>query len=327
MTKAVTLIASAGYLPNRVVNNDELSQIMETSDEWIQTHTGIKERHYALDENTSDMATKVALQLLKRANLDAKQIDLIITSTISPDAITPSTAAIVQGNIGARNAFAYDLSAACAGFIFALSTAEKFLRSKLYKRAMVISAETNSKMMDFKDRTSTVFFGDGAAGVIIEATDDISKEVFLAEKLCTIGDADVIHSGRIKPLSKIAASNYPQIDAFYQDGRAVFEFVTTVVLQHIKDFLVENKLQPQDLDLIVTHQANLRLIEKLAENLEIPLDRFAIDIPTVGNTSSAGIPLALNHKLESGATPKRVLLCGFGSGLAYGSILLDLSCI
>ena len=157
---AVKITASAGYLPEKVVTNDELSQLMDTSDEWIVSHTGIKKRHYAIAENTSNLATKVAQKLLQQAKLDATQIDLIIVSTITPDA----TAAIVQKNIQASNAFAYDLSAACAGFIFALATAEKFIRSGMYQRAMVISAETNSKMLDFTDRTSAVFFGDGAAG-------------------------------------------------------------------------------------------------------------------------------------------------------------------
>lgn len=320
---AVKISSSAGYLPERVVTNDELSQIMATSDEWIVAHTGIKERRYALGENTSDLATKVAQKLLKEAHLAPEELDLIIVSTITPDALTPSTAALVQRNIQAKNAFAYDLSAACAGFIFALSTGEKFIRSGAYQKVMVISAETNSKMMDFTDRTSAVFFGDGAAGVIIEASQ--AQDEILAEKLCTAGNSEVIHSGRVAPLTQVAASNYPQVDAFYQDGRSVFEFVTTTVLAHIDEFLQAQGLTPQDLDLVVTHQANLRLIEKIANHLELPLDRFAINVDQVGNTSSVGIPLALDQALKAGQRPKTVLLTGFGAGLAYGSLLLDLS--
>ena len=154
MSKKIKLLATAGYLPATVVTNDDLSQIMETSDEWIVAHTGIKTRRYALGENTSDLATKVGKELLAKANLAATDIDLIIVATITPDALTPSTAAIVQANLKAQNAFAYDLSAACAGFIFALATAEKFLQAGTYRRALVIAAETNSKMMDFTDRTS-----------------------------------------------------------------------------------------------------------------------------------------------------------------------------
>lgn len=154
---SVKISASAGYLPKRIVTNDELASIMETSDEWIRSHTGIKTRHFAIGENTSDMAAKVAVSLMEKAEVSPEEIDLIIVSTISPDSITPSTAALVQGKTGCVNAFAYDISAACAGFVFALSTAEKFIRCGQYEKAIVISAETNSKMMDFKDRTSAVF--------------------------------------------------------------------------------------------------------------------------------------------------------------------------
>ncbi|KRN89051.1 beta-ketoacyl-ACP synthase III [Ligilactobacillus ceti] len=324
MAKYVKFLASAGYFPETVVTNDELSQIMETNDEWIQAHTGIKERRYAIDENTSDLSTKVALKLLKQSNLQAEAIDLIILSTISPDAITPSTAAIVQSNIGAKNAFAFDISAACSGFVYALSIAEKYVRSGQYQNVMVISAEVNSKMMDFTDRTSAVFFGDAAGGAILSASDNPNDEMYVAEKLATKGDADVIHSGRIAPLSAVKADNYPQMDAFYQDGRAVYEFVTSTVLAHIQQFLAEQKLTADDFDLIVLHQANLRLIEYIAQELKQPLDKFAINVPTIGNTSSAGLPTALAERLSDGQTYGKVLLTGFGAGLAYGSVILNL---
>ena len=192
MNKGIKMVSIAGYLPDNVVTNDDLSKIMETSDEWIQSHTGIKQRYYAFNENTSDLATEVGKKLLERANLKPEDIDLLIVSTISPDAITPSTAAIVEKKLNLKSAFAFDISAACAGFIYALSTAHKFLVSGLYRRAMVISAETNSKMMDFKDRTSAVFFGDGAAGMIVEATDDEKENIYLSEKLVTVGNEEVI---------------------------------------------------------------------------------------------------------------------------------------
>ena len=322
MAKNVKLLATAGYLPEKIITNDDLSQIMETSDEWITAHTGIKTRHYAFFENTSDLATKVGKQLLKTAKLAPSEIDLIIVATITPDALTPSTAAIVQANLQATKAFAYDLSAACAGFVFALSTATKFLQTGGYRRAMVIAAETNSKMMDFKDRTSAVFFGDGAGGVIIEASD--SQQFYLAEKLMTEGNAEVIHSGRVAPLTKLSADNYPVTDAFYQDGRSVYKFVTTTVIEHLKGFLVENKVKSNDLAMVITHQANLRLIEKIAKALDLPLSKFATDVVEMGNTSSAGIPLSLARAVRERNIKGKVLLCGFGAGLAYGSVLLEI---
>ncbi|SFV41136.1 beta-ketoacyl-ACP synthase III [Ligilactobacillus acidipiscis] len=321
----VTARAWAEYFPPRVVDNDELSSLMETSDKWIQTHTGIKTRHIAIDENTSEMATKVGEKLLAQSKLRAAQIDMIIVSTISPDALTPSTAALVQANLGATTAFAYDISAACAGFVFALSTAEKFIRSGAYHNVMVISAENNSKMQDFKDRTSAVFFADGAAGMIISSTPEKEKEIFVAEKLCTAGNADVIHSGRIAPLKEISAANYPKVDAFYQDGHAVFNFVTETVTKHIADFLQKQKISPQQLDLVVPHQANLRLIEKIAAYLDLPTDRFGVNITDHGNTSSVGIPSVLTEELNDRDQVGLVLLSGFGAGLAYGSLLLNFS--
>ena len=311
MNKGIKMVSIAGYLPDNVVTNDDLSKIMETSDEWIQSHTGIKQRYYAFNENTSDLATEVGKKLLERANLKPEDIDLLIVSTISPDAITPSTAAIVEKKLNLKSAFAFDISAACAGFIYALSTAHKFLVSGLYRRAMVISAETNSKMMDFKDRTSAVFFGDGAAGMIVEATDDEKENIYLSEKLVTVGNEEVIHSGRIAPLKEISSDNYPSMDAFYQNGREVYNFVTT------------DKVNSKDLSYVVTHQANLRLIEIISKEIEVPLNRVATDVKECGNTSSVGIPLALARKFEDENITGKVLLTGFGAGLAYGSILLE----
>lgn len=324
MSVGVKLTASAGYLPERVVTNDELSKIMDTSDEWIQSHTGIKTRHYAIDEDSSEMATKVAQKLLEQSGISPEEIDLIIVSTISPDAITPSTAALVQKNIGAKNAFAYDLSAACAGFIFGYSTADKFLHSPQYNKALVISVENNSKMMDFTDRTSTVFFGDGAAGVLLEKKEN-ANDSLLAEKMRADGNMGAVNSGRIEPISAVSADNYPKAKAFYQDGPAVFNFVTTTVIDHMKDFLNENHVNPDEIDLVIPHQANLRLLEKISEGLEIPFEKFGVNVDYAGNTSSVGIPLELSKQLASGKRPKKVLLTGFGAGLVYGSLLLDLS--
>lgn len=325
MNKFVKIAASASYLPPKVVTNDDLSQIMDTSDEWIQSHTGIKSRHFALGENTSDMGAKVAKKLLAEAQVSPEEIDLIIVSTISPDAITPSTASIIQKAVGAENAFAYDISSACSGFIFALSTADKFLRAGNYNKALVISAENSSKMMDFKDRTSAVFFGDGAAGVLLESTDDPELDMVKAESLHADGNKEVIHSGRVEPIDEISSDNYPQMDAFFQDGRAVYNFVTQNIPDHIKEFLASCDLQAADLDMLITHQANLRLIEIIAKDLGLPLDKVPVNVQTVGNTSSAGIPLVLDEQLKAGKRPERLVLTGFGAGLAYGSLLLDLS--
>ena len=231
------ILASAHYVPSDIVTNDDLAKIMDTSDAWIQSHTGIKTRHMSLKgENTSDLATKAAQLALDKADLAAEDIDLIIVTTFTPDGLAPSTAALVQRNLNSNKAWAYDIMTACSGFIFGLSTADKFLRSGVYQHALVISAEVNSKMMDFTDRTSTVFFGDGAGAVVLTA--DMQGNGFLAgEDMHTIGNADVVHSGRIPPLQELSAENYPKTDAFVQMGRDVFNEVTTLIPQHIRDFL------------------------------------------------------------------------------------------
>ncbi|MFC6164422.1 beta-ketoacyl-ACP synthase III [Lactiplantibacillus dongliensis] len=315
------LTATGQYVPQRVVTNDELAAIMETSDEWIQAHTGIVTRHYAMnDENTSDLATQVAQQLLTKSGVAASAIDLIIVTTITPDALTPATACLVQANIGADQAFAFDMSAACAGFTFGLATADKFIRSGQYQNVMVISAEVNSKMMDFQDRTAAVFFGDGAGGALLQATTDPAENSILAEKLQTQGNATVIHSGRVQPITKIAASNYPQTDAFYQAGRDVFQFATTVVPQQMQGLLASAGVASTDLQYVICHQANLRIIEQIATKLGLPMTQFPHNVQKFGNTSSAGVAMALAAVFDDLTGP--VLLTAFGGGLAYGSVLI-----
>lgn len=318
------ILASAHYLPTDIVTNDDLSQIIDTNDTWIQSHTGIKTRHISLQgENTSDLATKAALLALKDTNLTANDIDVIIVTTFTPDGLAPSTAALVQRNLNAKKAWAYDIMTACAGFVFGLSTADKFIRSGAYKNILVIAAEVNSKMMDFSDRTSTVFFGDGAGAVILTA-DDNDTGVVVGEELHTIGNPDVVHSGRIAPLKELSATNYPKTDAFSQMGHDVFDEVTTLIPKHITDFLASKQLTPHDVDYFIPHQANLRLIEYIANALNEPLDKFSTNIVRNGNTSSAGIAIGfdeLNHTVN--LLGKKVLLTGFGAGFTYGSVLLE----
>jgi len=318
------ILASAHYLPTDIVTNDDLSQIIDTNDTWIQSHTGIKTRHISLQgENTSDLATKAALLALKDTNLTANDIDVIIVTTFTPDGLAPSTAALVQRNLNAKKAWAYDIMTACAGFVFGLSTADKFIRSGAYKNILVIAAEVNSKMMDFSDRTSTVFFGDGAGAVILTA-DDNDTGVVVGEELHTICNPDVVHSGRIAPLKELSATNYPKTDAFSQMGHDVFDEVTTLIPKHITDFLASKQLTPHDVDYFIPHQANLRLIEYIANALNEPLEKFSTNIVRNGNTSSAGIAIGfdeLNHAVN--LLGKKVLLTGFGAGFTYGSVLLE----
>lgn len=320
MAQGVKIVASSHYVPEDIVTNDDLATIMDTNDEWIQTHTGIKTRHVSLQgENTSDLATKAAQQALEQTLLTPDDIDLIIVTTFTPDGLAPSTAALVQRNLQAKNAWAYDISTACAGFVFGLSTADKFLKANAGKHALVISAEVNSKMMDFNDRTSAVFFGDGAAAFILEAS---SESLVIAEKMQTIGNSKVVHSGLIAPLNEISANNYPKTSAFHQEGRQVFSEVERLIPAHINDLLQQNDLTPDDIDYFIPHQANLRIIEMLAKKLNQPMNKFVTNVTKYGNTSSAGIAMALDElRHQVSLQGKKVLLTGFGAGFTYGSIL------
>ncbi|CAK1230235.1 3-oxoacyl-[acyl-carrier-protein] synthase III (FabH) [Fructobacillus tropaeoli] len=314
------IIASGHYVPEDVVTNDDLAKVIDTSDEWIVSHTGIQERHVSLQgENTSDLATKAAQQALNEAGVSAEEVDFIIVTTFTPDGLAPSTAALVQRDLGAKKAFGFDLSTACAGFVFGLTTADNFMKTGQYRYGLVIAAEVNSKMMDFRDRTSTVFFGDGAGAVLLAPSEQ--GEV-LATDLHTIGDADVVHSGRIEPLTSLSADNYPKIDAFFQEGRMVYQEVTTLIPNHIQEFLAGQDLTIDDVDYVILHQANLRMIEKVAEALNQPMAKFITNVEKYGNSSSAGIAMAFDQLREStDLAEKKVLLTGFGAGFTYGSLL------
>lgn len=314
------IIASGHYVPKDVVTNDDLAKVIDTSDEWIVSHTGIQKRHVSLQgENTSDLATQAAQRALDEAGVSAEEIDFIIVTTFTPDGLAPSTAALVQRNLGAKKAFGFDLSTACAGFVFGLTTADNFMKAGQYRYGLVIAAEVNSKMMDFRDRTSTVFFGDGAGAVLLAPSEQ--GEV-LATDLHTIGDADVVHSGRIEPLTSLSADNYPKIDAFFQEGRMVYQEVTTLIPNHIEKFLANQGLTIDDVDYVILHQANLRMIEKVAETLGQPMAKFITNVQQYGNSSSAGIAMAFDQLREStDLEKKKVLLTGFGAGFTYGSLL------
>ena len=229
---------AAAYAPEQVITNDDLSEIMDTSDEWISSRTGIKRRHITRDETTSDLGTQVAKQLLSKAGLLAEDIDFIIVATITPDSFMPSTAARIQANIGAVNAFAFDMTAACSGFVFALATADKFIQSGIYKKGIVIGAETLSKTLDWSDRSTSVLFGDGAGGVLIEASE---TKHFLAESLNTDGSrGQSLTSGKVGLSSPF--SEKEDDDKFLKmEGRAIFDFAIRDVAKSIKALIDESE--------------------------------------------------------------------------------------
>ena len=311
------------YAPEKIVTNDDLSQIVDTSDEWIYTRTGIKQRHLSTGEDTSQLCIEVAKRLLEKSGTLPEEIDLIIVGTISPDYATPSTACLVQGAIGAVNAFAFDISAACSGFVYALSTADKFIKSGGYKNAIVIGAETLSKIVDWKDRSTCVLFGDGAGGVIVEPVD---KGGILAEDMHSKGEDGLKMTGNErKPENMLCTPESENNPYLVMDGRAIFNFATKVVPHSVNEIIEKSGISMDDVKYIVPHQANSRIIDIVARKLNVPIEKFYININEYANTSAASIPIALGEMSEKGLLKKgdKIIVTGFGAGLTWGSMLIE----
>lgn len=315
----------AHYAPSQVISNDDLSLIMDTSDEWISSRTGIKRRHISKNESTSDLATEVAKQLLEKSDYEASQLDFILVATITPDSMMPSTAAIVQANIGAVNAFAFDLTAACSGFVFALATAEKLIASGAYQRGLVIGAETLSKTIDWTDRSTAVLFGDGAGGVLLEVD---SEKHFLAESLNTDGRrGQGLTSGYTGLSSPYSREN---VDAKFlkMDGRAIFDFAIRDVSKSISELIEESSLSLDDIEYYLLHQANSRILDKMAKKMKVDRQKFPANMMEYGNTSAASIPILLSECVEKGIIKldgsQTILLSGFGGGLTWGTLIVKI---
>ena len=311
------------YAPEKIVTNDDLSQIVDTSDEWIYSRTGIKQRHLSTGEDTSQLCIEVAKRLLEKSGTSPEEIDLIIVGTISPDYATPSTACLVQGAIGAVNAFAFDISAACSGFVYALSIADKFIKSGSYKKAIVLGAETLSKIVDWKDRSTCVLFGDGAGGVIVEPVD---KGGILAEDMHSKGEDGLKMTGNErKPENMLFTPEGENNPYLVMDGRAIFNFATRVVPHSVNEIIEKSGISMDDVKYIVPHQANSRIIDIVARKLNVPIEKFYLNINEYANTSAASIPIALGEMSEKGLLKKgdKIIVTGFGAGLTWGSVLIE----
>ena len=327
MTKKKTIIRAFGsYIPEKVLSNFDLEKMVDTSDEWIMTRTGISERRIANEEETvSHMGKEAALQALKKANMSPDDIDLIITSTMSPDTLCPSTATLIQHGIKAYNSAAFDISAACSGFIYGLSIASAYIQSGLAKNILLVSTEKNSAFVDYEDRNTCVIFGDGAGACIIT-----NEGPGLVVRSFDIGaDGSEGHliqipaGGSKRPASSETVDQ--RLHYIKMNGRETFKHAVRRMESSAKSCLEKAEIDEKDIRWIVPHQANLRIIEALAKRFEIPHDHVAITIGKYGNTSSSTIPIALDILLSEGKiVPKDILLlAAFGAGLAWGSAILE----
>ena len=310
------------YLPQRIVTNAEMATIVDTSDEWIQQRTGIRQRHFAADgETTSMLATKAAERALEMAGLTGADIDLIIVGTSTPDYTFPATATQVQANIGAHHGVAFDLQAVCSGFVFAVTTADKFLTSGSHRRALVIGAETFSRLLDFEDRTTCVLFGDGAGAIVLEARESDGKLTspgVIASQLRSDG------RHRAKLYVDGGPSTTKTVGHLRMEGKEVFRHAVGMVTDVIKACFAAGGVTAADIDWFVPHQANRRIIDASADKLGIARDKVVITVDLHGNTSAASIPLALDLAVRDGRIKKGdlVMIEAMGGGVTWGAALI-----
>lgn len=315
------IIGTGGHLPEKVLTNTELEKMVDTTDAWIIERTGIKERHIAADgEFTCDLAEQASLRAIEAAGIDKNDIDLIVVATTTPDQVFPSTACLLQERLGIHGAPAFDVQAVCTGFVYALTVADKFIKSGSHKTALVVGAETLSRVVDWTDRGTCILFGDGAGAVVIQASDEPG-----------IVSTHIHADGQYKDLLKVdvgVSTNFSKV----QDGTAfvtmrgneVFKTAVNTLGRIVDETLEANNLQKSDIDWLVPHQANIRIINATAKKLGMSLDNVVVTVDRHGNTSGASIPLALDEAVRDGRIKRgeTILLEAFGGGFTWGSALI-----
>ncbi|ADL53805.1 beta-ketoacyl-ACP synthase III [Clostridium cellulovorans] len=319
------IIGTGSYVPEKIVSNDDLSKIMDTNDEWIQSRSGISERRVSQGEDTSDLSVKAAIKAMEAANVVATDIDLIIVATVTPDMYTPSTACIVQKKIEAYNATAFDVSAACSGFLYGVSIANSMIKTGQHKTVLVIGAEVLSKAINWEDRATAVLFGDGAGAVIMKASENRGVKGIYTMSEGDKGENLEIGAKEVKnPFldEKVDNSKYNYIA---MNGREVFKFATKAMVTAVEKILLETKEDLCNIKCIIPHQANYRIIQYVSKKMDIPIEHFYINLDKYANTSAATIPIALDEAVRVGRIKKgdKIILVGFGGGLTYGAALIE----
>jgi 3-oxoacyl-[acyl-carrier-protein] synthase-3 len=312
------ILATGSYLPERVMTNDDLSKLVDTNDEWITERTGIKERHIASKEQkTSDLAYEAAKKAIDKANIDAQDIDLIIVATTTPDLTFPSTAVIVQGKLGIKSCSAFDIQAVCSGFIYGLTTADSLMKTLGLKKALVIGAETMSRIIDWKDRGTCILFGDGAGAVILEETEDSNKGILAANLYSDSQTKELLYTDGGTSASQKAGH-------IHMEGREVFKHAVSKLATCTKESLQKANLTTDEIDWVIPHQANQRILDATIKKLRVKEDKLISTVAKHANTSAASIPLALDNAVEEGKVKKGDLLAiqAIGGGLTWGSAIV-----
>lgn len=315
------IIGTGSAVPEQIVTNEDLSKIVETSDEWISSRSGIKERRLAKEETTTSLAILAGKRALENAGIASEEIEVIIVATCTPDYFFPNTACQVQEAIGAKHAVAFDLSAACSGFLFALSTAQAYIKGGIYQKALIIGAETMSKMIDWSDRSTCVLFGDGAGAAVVSAEETGVLE--LVQK--SDGTGKGVLSCKARETRNLLNHESETKEYLYMEGQPVFKFAVKTVPECVEEVLKKAEVKKEEIRYYILHQANSRIIQSVAKRLKEPEEKFPMNLSLYGNTSAASIPILLDEMNRNGLLNRgdKLVLSGFGAGLTWGSVLLE----
>lgn len=317
---SVKILGTGSFLPEKSVSNDDLSKVMDTSDEWISSRTGIRSRHISIEDTTSSMAVKAAKKALENAGISAEELDHIFVATLSGDHATPSTSCQVQKGIGAVNAVCMDINAACSGFVYGLNTAIAYAKAGMGKKMMIIGVETLSKILDWSDRSTCVLFGDGAGCAIVEADD--TRAIFIDAG--SDGARGDVLTCEERHLNNLLVKDDSPMQQVAMDGQEVFKFAVRMVPKSITRVLTQAGVDKEEVKYFILHQANRRIIEAAARRLKQPIEKFPMNVDRCANTSSATIPILLDEMNQKGMLNPgdKIVLSGFGGGLTWGSVYL-----
>lgn len=327
--RGIKILSIASYVPDTVITNDDFTSFIETNDEWITTRTGISTRRCAMDMPTWKLGSNAAEKAIEKSGISKDEIDLIICTTVTPDTLIPSTACLIQRELGMAGCMAFDINCACSGFVYAVDMAQKYLASGSVRNVLVVSAEELSKVTNYTDRASCILFGDGAAAAVISPADTDFSSFLGADG----NGADFLRATSIHPVPnpffkiKGIEPNVDESDVgyLYQDGKEVYKFAVGIMPFAVEKVLEKAGLSAGDIDMFIPHQANIRIIQTAASKLGVSMDKFCLNIDKYGNTSSASIPLALSEAIDDGRVKRgdKIVMVGFGAGLTYGAVCIE----
>ena len=317
------IMGTGSYLPSKVLTNEDLKRYVETSDEWIQSRTGIKERHIVTDEGTTDLAYEASLKAIEDAGVNPEDIDLVVVATVTPDNYFPGVSNLLQARLGLKEVMTFDINAACSGFLYALNIADKMIKSGAYNTALVVGAETLTRLTDWRDRNTCVLFGDAAGAMVIgKSSENKIKDVICGSR----GDVDDLLICKNVSIKDPEVNEVSKQDHIHMKGAEVFKFATRILPKTVNDLLERNNMVLDDLDHMVAHQANERIITKAAKDLNYSMDKMFLNIHKYGNTSAASVPLAIDEAIKTKVLKKgdKFITVAFGGGLTWGGALIEL---